>query len=28
LPKLLKMNPDKRIDARIHKFANMGVYQE
>jgi acetyl-CoA carboxylase carboxyl transferase subunit alpha len=28
LPKLLKMNSDKRIDARIHKFANMGVYQE
>ncbi len=28
LPKLLKMNPDKRIDARIQKFANMGVYQE
>lgn len=28
LPKLLKMSSDKRIDARIKKFASMGVYQE
>lgn len=28
LPKLLKMNPEKRIKERIQKFENMGVFNE